>query len=360
MDSICWRWWTQFVPHSGHDPWLSRLQTDDCLIERRNVFLSFADAVRNGRWHNGRRVSVSTVEKALQQTASILDRAGHVDPRRRTPGSSHLDKDFQDLDRRCRDEDPPRKFQLALPVSIFTWIVEHCCTSALLHVAATADLIILAFFFLLRVGECTKPEKRRPAGSGTRRQRTMPLRKCDVTLRRGDTVLPLDSPWSILQTADSATVGLDTQKNGWKGCNVLHTSTGTLSNPVQALARRIHGLQGRPPSTPLHTVVAADGTTSLVAAKQVRTMIRLAVNSSDLLSQGHDIARIGSHSVRASGALALHLAGHSHTVIKKIGRWSSRTCERHIHGQIDRVTVGVASTMAIPRAFRNTAFHAVG
>ena len=64
---------------------------------------------------------------------------------------------------------------------------------------------------------------------------------------------------------------------------------------------------------------------------------------------------VSSHSIRAGGAMALHLAGvHSH-VIQKMGRWSSNTFLTYIHSQISNTSAGLSTLMGSSREFINIA-----
>ncbi len=71
------------------------------------------------------------------------------------------------------DEDPKVEPKLALPVSTIMAIANNYRWDP--HKDAVADLIIIAFFYLLRVGEYTLPTK--PWD-----KRTIALRDCDVRL----------------------------------------------------------------------------------------------------------------------------------------------------------------------------------
>ncbi len=52
--------------------------------------------------------------------------------------------------------------------------------------------------------------------------------------------LPWDTPPSLIMTADSATLKLDNQKNGWKGVWGHQEANGERFNcPVKALAHRV-------------------------------------------------------------------------------------------------------------------------
>ena len=75
-------------------------------------------------------------------------------------------------------------------------------------------------------------------------------------------------------------------------------------------------------------------------------MIRHGAALDNLEAKGYHPSRIGSHSLRAGGAVALKLAGYDDTVICKLGRWSSNTFLTYIRNQIGNLTAGVATAMA--------------
>jgi hypothetical protein len=102
-------------------------------------------------------------------------------------------------------------------------------------VAARRDLVTLAFFFLLRVGEYT------PA---PRAKRTVPLRRKDVILFKDGAHLAHSAPLATLLGADALTVRLAGQKNGLRNVHLHHIATGDpCFCPVRAAARRVHALQ---------------------------------------------------------------------------------------------------------------------
>jgi hypothetical protein len=70
--------------------------------------------------------------------------------------------------------------------------------------------------------------------------------------------------------------------------------------------------------------------------------------------RGYDIKCIGSHSIRASGAMSLKRNGVDDTLIQLLGRWSSDTFKKHIRPQISNLTEGLAEIMSV------LAFHYTG
>ena len=83
---------------------------------------------------------------------------------------------------------------------------------------------------------------------------------------------------------------------------------------------------------------------------------RRAVKSLKLHEQGFDPDLVGSHSLRAGGAMALKLMKYKDSTIRKLGRWSSDTWQMYIHAQIDQLHQGVAAAMSTHLPFHNIAF----
>ncbi len=106
------------------------------------------------------------------------------------------------------------------------------------HQRAMADLTMIAFYYLLRVGKYTVK------GLQNSTKQTVQFKYKDVSFFKKNTrghlrCLPCDAPASLISSADGATLKLDNQKNGWKGISVFHESNGDEWHcPVHALACR--------------------------------------------------------------------------------------------------------------------------
>ena len=100
---------------------------------------------------------------------------------------------------------------------------------------------LIAFYYLLRIGEYTVKRQRDRSKRATKQ--TFQFKLEDVTFFKTDNkgilrCLPRNAPHSIIMTAESATLKLDNQKNGWKGVCVHQEANGEAFNcPVKALAR---------------------------------------------------------------------------------------------------------------------------
>jgi hypothetical protein len=209
------------------------------------------------------------------------------------------------------------------------------------------DLIVLAFFFLLRVGEYTKSYGER---------RTVPLRRKDIRLWHDTQLVPNDAPLDSLLAATGVTIHLENQKNGTKNAVLHHYSSGVPGfDPVQSAARLVFAIRHLPPDTPLGTFVDDRGQQRQASADDIRTAIKIGAVGDNLASCGYTLSQIGSHSLRSGGAVHLKLAGYDDDMVKKLGRWSSNTYLRYIQSQIGQLTKGVATNMA-----RILRFHNVG
>jgi hypothetical protein len=87
------------------------------------------------------------------------------------------------------------------------------------HLDAVTDLVIIAFFYLLRVGEYTTPHR-------ARTKRTIPLRDCNIRLWYWGHIIPHSAGLRALMRTDSATICIAHTKNGTKGAVVHHEAIG--------------------------------------------------------------------------------------------------------------------------------------
>jgi hypothetical protein len=216
---------------------------------------------------------------------------------------------------------------------------------------ATADLSTIAFYYLLRVGEYTFVK-------ASKKRRTTTFRVKDVTFFAADgTVLPNTTPLSILSDAAEATLHISNQKNGRRGTCIHHEANGSVSCPVQALARRIaHIVAHKGKDTELiASYYDTKGYKHYVTDRHINDALRVAVVALDLAQKGFPPEAIGSHSLRAGGAMAMFLNGCDAIAIRKQGRWSSDTFLMYIHEQIAAFSKGVSKAMATSIGWRNIA-----
>jgi len=237
---------------------------------------------------------------------------------------------------------------LAIPVSTIETL-KNGYTFSQYH-RAIADLVIIAFFFLLRVGEYTKSSRR-----DRKKKRTVPLRLQDITLWKDSRPIPHSSTLEVLLSATSVTIKIENTKNGTKNATIHHHASGDVVCPVAAMARRIHAVRSITKSNTanLGTAINRKGRVVVASDRDINTAVKWAALHDGLYDQGYLPARISSHSLRAGGAMALKLAGEEDSMIKLVGRWSSDTFITYIHSQISALTAGLSAKMARRVIFQN-------
>jgi hypothetical protein len=118
-------------------------------------------------------------------------------------GQPFLDAQFADMIHRWKVEDPAPRPQQALPCSTIHTIPTTYWNLLSLKKRVTADLVAVAYFFLLMVGEYTPTTLKK----GSAKQ-TIPLWKWDITFWHSTHTIPTDSPVKQLQQADGVTINL--------------------------------------------------------------------------------------------------------------------------------------------------------
>jgi hypothetical protein len=182
------------------------------------------------------------------------------------PAQHALDLLIARLLKKYSDEDPPPEPKLAIPVSTISEIAEKYWWST--HLSAVADLVIIAFFYLLRVGEYTAP-------ANPQKKRTIPLRGCNIRLWTHDGhLIPHSAGLNALLQADSATVCIAHTKNGTKGAVVHHSCGRGPICPVVALARQVANIQAGPARGDINLVYHAGGSISWVMDRDIGIAVR--------------------------------------------------------------------------------------
>jgi hypothetical protein len=343
-----WDWWCHYTTANGYpDPFLQSQPPSAQL----HVLLAFAAKVRSGDLGKGKRVKVGTVTSTVRFVGQTFQLAGHRDPRT-PPGSKELHLALSRLFASYKHVDPATQSQVALPVAIFDDIMANEGASSLPHLKAAADLTIVAFYFLLRVGEYTQP-------AGRRATRTTQFRLKDATFWRqqSDATLvriPFDAADDLLLAAKAVTLTLDNQKNSVRDSTLHHYEVPGPLNPVAAVARRVLSARQASNSDP-EALLCQYSPLGHVRSSAIAPLLIAAARRINLQAKGFTHTRIGSHSIRASGAMALYLNAVDPTLIKKLGRWQSDTWLTYIHNQVGELTKGVAQKMSRPIVFHNVA-----
>jgi hypothetical protein len=199
-----------------------------------------------------------------------------------------------------RKVDPATRKKLPVHSDVPELLVETDQHGRTQRQRATADLTMIAFYYLLRVGEYTVK------GSRNNTKQTVQFKYEDVTFfkknNRGELrCLPRDAPAHLISSADGATLKLDNQKNGWKGVCVYHESNGEAWHcPVRALARRhIHLREnGADTKTFLSAYYDDKGQRGDITNEDVSTALKAAATVLEYPTmKGIPIDRIDTHSL---------------------------------------------------------------
>ena len=251
-----------------------------------------------------------------------------------------------------RLEDPPPKSQLAVPVLVAEEMFQqgnHPNASPVL--TATGQLGLIAFYYLLRVGEYTINRK----NASNNQTRTEQFTVNDISFWKDGMLLNNDDRSAIL-TADEATMRLTNQKNGQKNGLIHHEANdnGDGLCPVRALAARVSHILDNGGTQDMLLCSYWNGFRwDEITAENIGDTIKLAVVTTGLHKKGITPNDVGSHSLRAGGAMALKLNGISDTTIKKAGRWRSMAFLQYIYNQIGHLSAGVSKAMKTKVPFRN-------
>jgi hypothetical protein len=213
------------------------------------------------------------------------------------------------------------------------------------HIAAVADMICLAFFFLLRPGEYT----------GTPSD-TTPFCLQDVQCWVGQQrFLATTIPLTDLPRITFVTLTFTTQKNGVRGEVIgLGRSGNPVLCPVVAIARRIAHLRSHnaPPTQPLASCYSTTPAAQQQLIKPADITAALRFSTAVIgPTVGFLPADISARSLRAAGAMALLCAQVDTDVIRLLGRWRSDEMLRYLHIQAEPVMRDFARRMLVGGAF---------
>ena len=248
-----------------------------------------------------------------------------------------------------KQKDPPVLPQLAVPLELIIKSQQMLPPRGKQYERA-ALLIGIAYFYLLRVGEYTKPRKQ---------TRTVQFRLKDIMFWKNNTALnPGTTPRQILATADAATLRIENQKNGIKNQTIHHEVNDRKDGvcPVALLLKLTLALLDD--SATDDTLICSYKLGSEwfhIEDKHITELIKWIAKNTGLHNKGFPINRVGSHSLRAGGAMALKLNGIDDVLIKKYGRWTSDTFITYIHEQIAHLAAGVSTAMSKSIVFYNVA-----
>jgi hypothetical protein len=210
-DNHCQRWET-FCHQDSLDPFLLGLQDPVPALQ------VFAARYRSGEIAPGGQViRYHTVEDALRAVGQGFASVGAQDPRKTVTGEIDLRIQRQ-LRSWSRGDDPPTRVK-PIPIQLTLTILSiayHTTTASNDATKAITDMVVIAFYYLLRPGEYT--------GTATD---DVAFKLQDLQLFIGDRFVdPCVGPNSDLEAATSASLVFTNQKNDVRDEVVNHATSG--------------------------------------------------------------------------------------------------------------------------------------
>ena len=295
----------------------------EAVTDKVPVLQVFSRRIRTGKLSASQRpVKSRQVEEYLRSIGQTFLTMGKSDPRLGL--SMKIDHRIQRMLRTYSKQDPPPNRVKPVPVQVLRHITAIARASNLPFNLAVADMITLAFFFLLRPGEYT-----------VSRSDSSPFLFEDVQLFIGDHRLDTThAPIATLRTATFATLTFTTQKNGVRGevIGLGRSGCQTLC-PVSSLIRRIVHLRlhNAPPTSPIARVYTDKWEN--VTPSNITLTLRQAVTFLSPAALGFLPTDVSARCLRAAGANALLCADVDTDVIRLLGRWRSDEMLRYLHLQ---------------------------
>ena len=260
-----------------------------------------------------------------------------------------------------RKHDPATSKKLPIGVDIPEWIANEGRRRRCEKMMATGDLTLIAFYYLLRVGEYTVK------GTRNESKQTQQFRCKDVTFFARDQhgqlrQLGRRACDTAFLGAASATLRIRNQKNGWKNvCINQETNGQAYCCGLKALARQYIHIRDNTTcfEEAQETFLSAyweAGKRRNITNKDVSGYLKEAAEALNYHeTRGIHPNNIDTHSLRAGGANALALSGYSDSQIMKMGRWRSSTFMEYIRDELSEYSKGMATKMSRKFTFVNIA-----
>ena len=216
------RWLSVLFPQIS--PNLQELSKDHQL----QVLVAYGRYVRYGNLSTRKgKVRAETVALSFRSISSTLQLDGKSNPLETKEGK--FPKKISQLLEGYRRKDPPSRPQLAVPVQVPNHIALHRLGHSSPKQQAIGAMALIAFYYLLRVGEYTyhRPSEKR---------RTQQFRVCNITFWCNTTKLDInsDQTW-LMQHATAATLNISNQKNGIRAQTIHQEAINSHLCPVKAL-----------------------------------------------------------------------------------------------------------------------------
>ena len=316
----------------------------------------FAARVKTGYFGHGREVASGTVSSALTAVGQAISMEQGNNPLKMK--NDKLLHPLAVMMSGYRKWDKPTHKKAAIGVDV----VEYLCSLGQklggVKDGVIGDFTLIAFYYLLRVGEYTQKNQRQNS------KQTVEFRMRDVVFFGHDSKgrlkqLSRKADDETILNAVGGTLCLSNQKNGWKNVCIFHFANGdAITCPIMALARRFVHIRQHAPEEYLDLPLSSyfvNGVRCHLRDTDVRAALKDASVDLGYPDKGIPRDNVDTHSLRAGGANALHLNGYSDREIQKMGRWKSNTFKEYISESLDQFSLGMSKAMKKDFQFVNIA-----
>ena len=201
-----WAHWKAYTNLFRKDPFLTNCTNSQQVI----ITTAFVARVRRGFYRKGQQVIVETVPQALSAISKTCELAGEPSPILQAEKTDKVP--VAQLVEGFRRQDPSATPQQATPIAVPEQCYVRGYKTPLHKEQAVGDLAIIAFYYLLRVGEYTKPKFITVEGKNVRAARTVQFLVENIGFFKDNKILPRSSNLKELLTADSCTLKITNQK----------------------------------------------------------------------------------------------------------------------------------------------------
>ena len=245
-------------------------------------------------------------------------------------------------------EDPPPRRQKAVTPALLLDLVDYakCCSDWAKH---TADLIVGAYFFAMRVCEFCSTET--PG-------RTKKLTLGDIVFRSQESRVVDQQDPTLDEKAMFVTICFSDQKNGTKMERRSHRKTGhEILCPVKAWVRIVQKVRSQfrtKEDNSIPVCAYKDGNRAReIGSSQVLQLLRSSCKFHDGEHRyGIKASELGTRSIRSGAAMALALQGNSSDQkIMMLGRWKSTAFLHYIRPQVLEWAGDAAQQMSKTKSF---------
>jgi hypothetical protein len=243
---------------------------------RVRLLTDFAGRVRTGYYGQGKQIqagSVSSTIMAIGQATTLATNTNST----KVVGSNKLLPRLQQMLDGFQKADPPTIKQPPVKADVLEFLVQLGLSPEARELdCAIGNLTMIAFYYLLRIGEHTTK------GTWNNSKQTEEFKMGDITFFTKDKqgnlcCLSRDASADLIAEADGATMKLDNQNNVWRGVCIYQGENGDPFNfPVRALGRGYLHLQkmgllrtpsSRQTSTKINAMMSPRGTSAQLSSR---------------------------------------------------------------------------------------------